>query len=122
MTFCSSAATKWDWLGCADPCETVPLVRNSDPGREALLAVVMQWEKNLGLNQAHTVQQVIGLAINDADFHAALSTVAAYRGGMLSNRNLGLWLNRVKGKIVNGLKLVQHGNVYGYPLWKLTKQ
>ena len=110
------------WLGCADPCETVPLVRDSDPGREALLAVVMQWEKNLGLNQAYTVQQIIGHAINDVDFHAALSAVAAHRGGMLSNRNLGVWLNRVKGKIVNGLKLMHHGNLHGYPLWKLMRQ
>jgi hypothetical protein len=110
------------WLGCADPCETVPLVRDNDPAREALVAVVMQWEKNLGLGQPYTVQQIIGLAINSADFHAALSVVAAYRGGMLSNRNLGLWLNQVKGKIVNGLKLVQHGSLHGYPLWKLIKQ
>ena len=92
------------------------------PGREALLAVVMQWEKNLGLNQAYTVQQIIGHAINDVDFHAALSAVAAHRGGMLSNRNLGVWLNRVKGKIVNGLKLMHHGNLHGYPLWKLMRQ
>ena len=110
------------WLDCADPCETVPLVRDSDPGREALVLVVMQWEKNLGLDRPHTVQQIIGLAVSDIDFHAALSAVAAHRGGLLSNHRLGRWLNRVKGKIVNGLKLIQQGNVHGYPLWMLTKQ
>ena len=110
------------WLDCADPCETVPLVRDSDPGREALVLVVMQWEKNLGLDRPHTVQQIIGLAVSDIDFHAALSAVAAHRGGLLSNHRLGRWLNRVKGKIVNGLKLIHQGNVHGYPLWTLTKQ
>jgi len=110
------------WLDCADPCETVPLVRDSDPGREALVLVVMQWEKNLGLDRPQTVQQIIGLAVSDIDFHAALSAVAAHRGGLLSNHRLGRWLNRVKGKIVNGLKLIHQGNVHGYPLWTLTKQ
>ena len=110
------------WLGCADPCETALRVRESDPGREALLLVMMQWERNLGLNRAHTVQQIIDLAVSSAAFHAALSVVAAHSGGMLSNVRLGRWLNQVKGKIVNGFKLMPDGNHHGYPLWTLTKR
>ena len=34
---------------------------------------------------------------------------------------LGRWLNRAKGKIVNGLKLLQSGSKHGYPLWKLVR-
>jgi hypothetical protein len=110
------------WLGHADPCDTVTTVRENDPGREGLATVVEQWNNNLTLNQAYTVQEIIGRAINVTDFHAALLAVAADRGGkFVNNDRLGRWLKRVQGKITNGLKLLNYGIQRGYPLWKLTK-
>jgi hypothetical protein len=53
---------------------------------------------------------------------AALVAVAGSRTGLLvSNDRLGRWLKKVQGKIVNGLCLLQAGNVRGYPLWRLSK-
>jgi putative DNA primase/helicase len=110
------------WLGGADPCSTIVRVRDSDPAREALWAVVMQWDQHLGHEQAYTIQEVIKLAAPEADFQAALVAVAASRTGLLvSNDRLGRWLKKVQGKIVNGFCLSQAGNPRGYPLWKLNR-
>jgi hypothetical protein len=110
------------WLGRPDPCETIAMVHDRDPGREDLLAVVMQWKENLGLGQAYTIQEVIGCAINISDFHFALTAVAATpSGGTVSNKRLGRWLKRMEGKIVNGHMMSQDGSRDGYPLWKLVQ-
>jgi hypothetical protein len=111
------------WLGKVDPCETLVEGRNSDPHRDALIAVIMQWQEHLGVDVKHTVQEVIGLAVNTPSFHTALMGVAASRNGhMVSNPNLGRWLKRVQGKIVNGVTLLQDGSIHGYPLWKLAQR
>jgi hypothetical protein len=110
------------WLGLADPCQTIAEVRNKDPSREALLAVIMQWKESLGLGRTYTIGDVINHAINVSDFWAALITVAAERSGKsVSNDRLGRWLRRVQGKIVNDFTLLQDGAHRGYPLWKLVQ-
>jgi hypothetical protein len=110
------------WLDRTDPCETVIEVRNSDPQRGELIAVVEQWKQHLVLDQGYTIQQVIGRALIDSDFHNALLAIAAARsGGSVDPRRLGRWLNRVKGKVVNALKLKQDGSSGGYQIWKLVR-
>jgi hypothetical protein len=111
------------WLGKVDPCETLVEVRNSDPQRDYLIAVIMQWKEHLGVNARHTVQEVIAFSVNTPSFYTALMSVAASRSGhMVSNVGLGRWLKGVQGKIVNGLTLVQDGNTHGYPQWKLAQR
>jgi putative DNA primase/helicase len=110
------------WLDRTDACETSVDVRDSDPYRGELVAVVEQWKEHLVLNQDYTVQQVIGRALINSDFHNALMAVASSpSGGSVNSVKLGRWLNRAKGKIVNGLKLLQVGSKHGYPLWKLVR-
>jgi hypothetical protein len=110
------------WLDRTDPCETLAEVRESDPDRGELITVIEQWKHHLTLDQAYTVQQVISRAIIDSDFHNALMAVAGNgSGSAVNNMRLGRWLKRLKGKVVNGLKLLQAGNTGGYPLWKLTR-
>jgi putative DNA primase/helicase len=110
------------WLDRTDPCETSVDVRDSDPHRGELVTVVEQWKEHLTLNQDYTVQQVIGRALINSDFHNALMAVASSpSGGSVNSVKLGRWLNRAKGKIVNGLKLLQVGSKHGYPLWKLVR-
>jgi putative DNA primase/helicase len=110
------------WLDQTDPCETLAEVRESDPHRGELVAVIEQWRACLVLDKGYTVQQVIGRALVDPDFHNALLAVAAaHAGGSVNPARLGRWLNHVKGKVVNGLKLKQHGNTHGYPIWKLVQ-
>ena len=109
------------WLGEADPCETVGKVRESDPQRDGLATVLLQWKENLGENSRHTVQGVIDYAINIPEFYTALLNVAAHKtGSMVSNDRLGRWLNRIQGKIVNGLCLTRESTKHGgYPIWTL---
>jgi hypothetical protein len=110
------------WLGAADPCKTMVKVREGDPLLEALQAVVAQWKLHLGTASSFTVQAVIGRATVEADFHAALLTVAASKNnGTVSNDRLGRWLKRVEGRIVDRLALTREGNTKGYPMWKLTE-
>jgi putative DNA primase/helicase len=49
------------WLGRADPCETVAKVRQDDPKRAALLAVLIQWREAIGINVARTVREIINI-------------------------------------------------------------
>ena len=111
------------WLGEADPCITLTQVRSGDPDRDALEAVLTQWELHLGTQSGFTVQEVIARAIKDQDFYTALRSVAESRGaaGIVSNDRLGRWLKMNEGKIVNGLKLKQVGRSGGYPIWRLTR-
>jgi hypothetical protein len=76
----------------------------------------------LGMNSAHTVQQVIERAVIVSAFYTALMNVAASKsGGSVSNDRLGRWLKRMQGKIVHGLRLSQRGSAHGYPLWMLIQ-
>jgi putative DNA primase/helicase len=111
------------WLGETDPCSTVATVRENDPHRDLLTAVIMQWKENLSLNTKYTVQDVIGRSVNVPSFYNALVGVAPVRaGGAISNVNLGRWLKRVQGKIVSGFSLLQVGAAHGYPQWTLVQR
>jgi putative DNA primase/helicase len=111
------------WLSQIDPCETLLDVRKSDPQRDELIAVLMQWELNLGTDRRHTVREVIDRAVNTPTFYVALMSVAGSRSGQsVSNDRLGRWLKRIQGKIVNGLTLAQDGIQDGYPIWTLRKR
>ena len=110
------------WLDQDDPCDSLKTVRENDPARDQLRAVLLQWERVLGTIQTYTAQQVIGHATTDPDLFPALMAVAASRTGhVISNERLGRWLNRNIGKIVNKLKLIKTGNRAGYPLWQVTR-
>jgi putative DNA primase/helicase len=110
------------WLGRADPCDTIVRVRDNDPARERLRAVLTQWADVLGVGERYGVQHVIDRALNDSDFQAALVTVAQSRGGIISNDRLGRWLSKIEGKIVNGFSFSKDGIKSGRQMWKLEKR
>jgi putative DNA primase/helicase len=124
------------WLDRADPCDSILTIRENDPLRSLLTAVLLQWEIALGTVDSFSVQEVIDIATRrateqlgvagkpaipaDKDFYNALTAVAAVpKGRGISNDRLGRWLNKNNGKIVGRLKLVRVGNSKGYPLWQL---
>jgi putative DNA primase/helicase len=109
------------WLGYMDPHESVAAVRDNDPSRSLLIAVLEQWKRCLGVLSSYNIQQIIARAIPDIDFYNALMAVAADRGGGLSNRRLGIWLSKNEGKIVGNFKLIRAGLSYGYPLWQVAQ-
>jgi hypothetical protein len=126
------------WLDRADPCDSIKTIRENDPLRSLLNAVLIQWEATLGTSHPVTVQEVIDKAVKlaagqlgignkgpilpDPDFYHALAAVAvAASGSSISNDRLGRWLNKNSGKIVGKLKFARVGLRNGYPLWQLLK-
>jgi putative DNA primase/helicase len=109
------------WFGRADPCKTMLKVKDNDPARLALSIVLAQWKEHLG-HGAYTVQEVINRAVNVADFHLALTNVVhTRRNETVGNQQLGRWLKKIEGRIVDGLMLNQTGIREGYPLWSLIQ-
>jgi hypothetical protein len=97
-------------------------VRDTDPKREALAAVLAQWEAALGTASEFTIQQIISRASIAREFNDALCMVAEQRGGGSINvMRLGRYLNQNQGKIVNGLTLRRTGIVAGFPYWRLVR-
>src|SRR5580704_12049759 len=60
------------WLERDDPCDSIATVRENDPSRDALLAVLLEWKRALGIRNSHTVQQIIARALTNMDFFSAL--------------------------------------------------
>jgi putative DNA primase/helicase len=125
------------WLDRDDPCDSIKTIRQNDPLRSLLNAVLIQWRAALGTADSFTVQQVIDRAVELAtgqlgiagkppilpapDFYHALIPVAGAKGGGVSNDRLGRWFSKNNGKIVNRLKLARVGMKDGYPLWQLLE-
>jgi hypothetical protein len=111
------------WLGKVDPCETLADIRENDPYRAALIAVIMQWKEHLQIGTKYSVQDVIERAINVPSFYTALMNVASARTGhTVSNDRLGRWLKQVQGKMVGNLMLQSTGKKDGYPMWSLIQK
>jgi Bifunctional DNA primase/polymerase, N-terminal len=109
------------WLDQVDPCESIATVRDSDPNRSLLIAVLKEWKRCLGVKTAYTVQIVINRAMVDQDFYGAIAAVAADRQGGLSNMRLGRWLSKNNGKIIGKLRLSNTASTAGYPLWQVIE-
>jgi hypothetical protein len=121
------------WLGQADPCETMDQLRKADPKRNAHAAVVEQWAKILGDRRVSTrdiitaaTQPPYGKSSSDVfgddcheEFREALLVVAGERGA-INSRRLGTWLGAVKGKIVDGKKIVAAAMLDGNNRWQLS--
>ena len=102
------------WLDRTDPCDSIKTIRENDPLRSLLNAVLIQWEMALGIVDAFTVQQVIDRATKlatgqlgiagkppippDPDFYHALIAVAAAKGSGISNDRLGAGSARTTAK------------------------
>jgi hypothetical protein len=125
------------WLDRTDPCDSIKTIRENDPERTMLAAVLVQWEMNLGTTAAFPLRQIIDKATTlaagqlgiagspatprDPDFyHALVAAAGTAKGGGINNDRLGRWLSKNNGKIVGKLKLVRHGMKSGYVLWKVT--
>jgi hypothetical protein len=116
------------WLDQTDPCESMKTVRENDPARAALSAILEQWTQKLQIGTVYRVQDIITRAMTDIDFFGALMAVAASRqSNTISNDRLGRYLVKNNGKIVERsigqkrLKLEKQGTTAGYPLWKVIE-
>jgi hypothetical protein len=105
------------WLGRADPVEGLGEARRDDPVLAALTAIVEQW--NLALhNDRVSASQIVGAAGSHADFREALMSVAGERGE-ISTRRFGQYLGKVKGRTVNGRRIIPAETLHGVARWQL---
>lgn len=105
------------WLGCPDPVETMLKARAEDPVTASLGSLLTAWHDKFGEDGVTTgrVKDAgtdrcthTGGLLHEA-LHEALAAVALDRRGSISSLALGKACGRHKGRIVNGLRLVEAG-------------
>ena len=111
------------WLGEADPCDTIEVIRAGNPERQKHEAVVLAWRDHFGLAVVVTVRDLIEAATLDPfalqrsstsqRLYDALLAVAGdhRRHGTISNDRLGRWLSKVKRQIRKGTADRSSGNL-----------
>jgi hypothetical protein len=121
------------WLGEADPVATMERSRVESPQREALAAVLVQWNTVLGMQRV-SVKEVICTATDfdpssgqmdltrrrflHPDFREALLAIAG-DGGSISGKRLGKWLSANRGKVFDGLRISPDGVLQGVARYRL---
>ncbi|MGC8960204.1 MAG: bifunctional DNA primase/polymerase [Chloroflexia bacterium] len=108
------------WLGCADPVETMEAIREDDPERAELRAVVEAWAEAIGTGEPVTVADLIARAESKMQLNEALMAVAGVRGG-IDARRLGYWLRRQRGRMIGAWCIEAVGTTHGIARWKLRR-
>jgi hypothetical protein len=57
--------------------------------------------------------------VHDREFYNALLTATNELRGSINRNKLTRWLNRNKGRIVGGLRIIKEGATHGFYRWKL---
>jgi len=112
------------WLGQPDPLESRALIKERDPSREFLAAILPAMEKldptGKGLFVAQLVDagsaMTVGRQPKHPDLAAALQPLATANGAIKPNL-LGMKLKTYEGRIVNGRRLVSRMTRTGTRLW-----
>jgi putative DNA primase/helicase len=117
------------WLGCADPVDSMELLREADPRRRELETAVSHWRDIIGFDKV-TVADVIKIATDRPDengaeflhpeFREALVNAAGMKGA-INSRSLGNWLAKNAGKVVDGVRFEQNGLRHKVALWQLSR-
>ncbi len=107
------------WLDEADPASTMDMVRELDPARQRMTAIMQQWNEVIGCRPV-TARQIIDAAIAQpgGEFREALLTVAGDRGA-ISGMGLGRWLGEHRGRLDAGLSFERGKQVRGNQTWLL---
>jgi hypothetical protein len=107
------------WLGEADPAATMDTVRELDPARQRMIAIMQQWNEVIG-GRPVTVRQIIDAAVAQpsGELREALLTVAGDRGA-ISGRVMGKWLSEHRGRLDAGLSFERGKMIRGNHTWVL---
>ena len=112
------------WLGCVDPVKTQAKLREADPKKGELAAVLEAWKSDLGVGKGRMCRTADILdALEKGMYpalHAALLKVAPQRFGHNSNVDplvLGKWLAKHEGRIAGGVKLMVDRADAARPKW-----
>jgi putative DNA primase/helicase len=105
------------WLGRADPCDSMASVREDDPERTMLAAVLTAWSKIIGTGYAQRITIPKLLAkVEGQDSHPELraAILATSPRGRVDARGLGHWLRKYKNRIVGNLYLRNRADEHGH--------
>jgi len=110
------------WLGEADPVASLDEVREEDPKREVLDAMMQGWERlgTAGVGRI-SASGLIELAKASPEFQRPLFEIARRRDDICALR-LGRWINTVKGRFVNGRRINAAGKTNGVSMYQLEVQ
>jgi hypothetical protein len=118
------------WLGLPDITDSITRTRAVDSKLAQLAAVLEQWDAVIG-GTPIAAKELVGRAchqepdgrgddrLTDPELHDAIAAVASEKGGTISVHRLGLWLRDSAGKIVDGRRIAQAGEVRHVQTWKL---
>ncbi|MBF0141753.1 MAG: hypothetical protein HQL74_15955 [Magnetococcales bacterium] len=111
------------WLGEADPCQTMEMVRANDPELTRLKSVLTAWSTIYG-NRHLSVREIIEeISRNQCSddvktLRASLLEVAG-DGGLVNSKRFGKWLANNKQRIADGLQIEDAGISAGHKLWRV---
>ncbi|MER8648410.1 MULTISPECIES: PriCT-2 domain-containing protein [unclassified Mesorhizobium] len=131
------------WLGRTDPVDTMEAARVDDPKKTQVRQVVAAWRDALqgeaarpdptalgkplataGLKELAEKKGTIGgFKLDNPGLHAALLEVAGVPGrGEIDTRELGKWLGKQSGRVVDGLKITSVRDTHAKQnLWCLAE-
>jgi hypothetical protein len=102
------------WLKEADPIKSMEAAREEDAELRSIRELFALWQQHLQGDTAYSAFEVAEVAadkdletnaLKRPEFHDFLLQVAGDRG-LVSTRRLGTWLGKIKGRIVDGMKLL----------------
>jgi hypothetical protein len=110
------------WLGKGDPVASMVTTQAEDPVRNVLADVLRAWADIIGTGLANkiTLAQVIKVSDepdNNLLYAAIQAAAGGYAGMSATERSLGLWARGVKGRFVDGLRLMNIPILKGKTLW-----
>lgn len=121
------------WLGHADPCDTMEKAREEDPTLQTMINVFAEIRSAIGASNPKTAAEIISVSLEKAtgteesspyrhpDLREALMNAAGGKTGFINAKELGKWLGRHKGRIVNGLRLDSKTDQNGHAsTWWMT--
>ncbi len=118
------------WLGEADPCLTMEAIRKEDPEKEQLATILANWSDVIGservlastaIEKARLASATGSVALLDA-FQGVAAAAGQGKGNTLvDSRRLGHYFRKVKGRIVNSMRLIEDGAKAGSNYWRLDR-
>lgn len=108
------------WLGLTDPCESYQHIAEIDPERQEHRQLIAAWKQTFG-DQEASARQAINQCVLDSNdaLRDVLADIAMDRGGTLSAKRLGKWLNKHCERIVDGRFIEKSSEIKGVSMFRI---
>lgn len=107
------------WLDVKDPVESIVGNFSCDPETNKLRALLQAWEAKFGTTGTTVAKAIREAQKNpDDDLWAALNEIAGEPTG-INSRRLGRWIERHRGRIVEGMRFTRGETVRERIIWHI---